>query len=151
MIPEEDRGPAWLRDYSAIEADISKMEEFAKQLRDEVTKNYAPHLEYVNEDMSVQLPPVDPRFGELYSFLTVHRESLAGTNEIVHHYRDATGGFATAADEVSKNYGNADAFSAARVKDVEVALDKTAAAKPTAPVTTDPYAATDTDIPEVNY
>jgi hypothetical protein len=113
-----------------------------------VTKNYAPHLAYVNDDMSVQLPPVDARFGELYSFLTVHRESLVGTNEIVHHYRDATGGFATAAAEVSAEYGKSDAFSSARVNDVEVALDKTAAAKPTG-TTGVPAGTSTTDNPEV--
>jgi hypothetical protein len=37
MIPEEDRGPAWLRDYGYtdfgdIEADLVAMEEFAKKL-----------------------------------------------------------------------------------------------------------------------
>ncbi|HEY0698611.1 MAG TPA: hypothetical protein VGD43_12475 [Micromonospora sp.] len=129
-IPEEDLPPRWLRDYGAIEADISRMEEFAAKLRAEVTQNYAPHLEYVNEDMTVQLPPVPAGFAELHSFLTAHRETMADTNEVVHHFRDATGGFATAAAEVSANYSNADAFSAARVRDVEQALDKTAAAKP---------------------
>lgn len=150
MIPEEDRGPAWLSDYGTIEADISRMEEFAKKLHDEVTKNYAPHLQYVNDDMTVQLPPVDTRFGELYSFLTTHHESLSSTNEIVHYYRDATGGFAVAASDISTEYSKTDAFSAARVNDVEVALDKTAAAKPTAPDgSTTSETPTNTDNPEV--
>jgi len=39
MIPEEDRGPAWLRDYGyadfgQIEADIQAMERFAATLAD---------------------------------------------------------------------------------------------------------------------
>jgi hypothetical protein len=119
-----------LRDYGTIEADISKMEQFADVLRTEVVKNYEPHLQYVNDDMTVQLPPVDSRFGELHSFLIAHRESMVNTNDVVHFYRDATGGFATAAAEVSANYSKTDAFSAARVKDVVTALDKTPAAPP---------------------
>ena len=131
MIPEHDRGPAWLRDYRAIEADISRMERFAASLRTEVVTNYNPHLAYLDDDMAVQLPAVDSRFGELHSFLSAHREVLASTNEIVHYYRDATGGFATAAGEISANYADADAYAAANVKEVAAALDRTAAARPT--------------------
>jgi hypothetical protein len=76
-----------LRDYGTIEADISKMEQFADVLRTEVVKNYEPHLQYVNDDMTVQLPPVDSRFGELHSILIAHRESMVNTNDVVHFYR----------------------------------------------------------------
>jgi hypothetical protein len=137
VIPEEDRGPAWLRDYGVVDVDMHRMEEFAAQLRTEVTASYAPRLEYIDDDVTAPLPPVDARFEELHSFLTAHRESLAGTNEIVHYYRDASGGFATAAAEISASYGRSDAFAAARVGDVEAALGKTAVAEPTDPRKTD--------------
>ncbi|MBE1487001.1 hypothetical protein [Plantactinospora soyae] len=130
MIPEEDRGPAWLRDYGgSIEADIQRMEEFAKQLTAEVQKNYVPHMEEVQADMLPDLPgPVD--FPELFEFMTAHRTVQQDTSTRVWEVGDGTGGLATAAETVSKNYGQADAFSHARVRDVENALDQTTAAPP---------------------
>lgn len=132
-IPDEDLPPSWLRDYGDIEADISKMEEFAAKLHAEVTQNYAPHLEYVYEDMRAKVPDPCDAFSELVTFLQTHHASQQATTNLVHFFRDATGGFATAASEVSASYGKADAFAHARVKEVEAALDKTAAARPADP------------------
>lgn len=128
MIPEEDRGPAWLRDYGgSIEADIQRMEEFAKQLMAEVQKSYVPHMEEVQSDMLPDLPaPV--AFPELHSFMHAHREAQQNTSDRVWDVGNGTGGLATAAETVSKNYGKADAFSYARVRDVENALDQTGVA-----------------------
>jgi hypothetical protein len=137
-IPEEDLPPSWLRDYGNLEADISKMEEFAAKLHAEVTQNYAPHLEYVYDDMTVKVPDPCDAFTELVTFLQTHHASQQATTNLVHFFRDATGGFATAASEVSANYDKADAFAHARVKEVETALDKTAAARPADPGPTIP-------------
>ncbi|MEN3612590.1 hypothetical protein [Plantactinospora sp. ZYX-F-223] len=134
MIPEEDRGPAWLRDYGgAIEADIQRMEEFAQQLLAEVQKNYVPHMEEVQSDMLPNLPAPNAGFAELVSFFEAHRNVQQDTSTRVWDVGDGTGGLATAAEKVSKNYGNADAFSQARVRDVEKALDETGAAAPPPP------------------
>jgi len=133
VIPEEDRGPAWLRDYGgSIEADIQRMEEFAKQLMAEVQKNYVPHMEEVQSDMLPDLPaPV--AFPELHSFMDAHRQAQQNTSDRVWDVGDGTGGLATAAQTVSKNYGQADAFSYARVRDVENALNQTGVAAPPSP------------------
>ena len=139
-IPEEDLPPSWLRDYGGIEADVTKMEEFAAKLHAEVTQNYAPHLQYVYEDMTAEVPAPYSAFAELVAFLQTHHTSQQATTNLVHFFRDATGGFATAASEVSANYGQADAFVHARVKEVEAALDKTAAARPPEPGSTVPTA-----------
>ncbi|GAA3769785.1 hypothetical protein GCM10022225_65750 [Plantactinospora mayteni] len=129
MIPEEDRGPAWLRDYGgAIEADIQRMEEFAQQLLAEVQKNYVPHMEEVQSDMLPNLPSPHDGFAELVSFFEAHRNVQQDTSTRVWDVGDGTGGLATAAETVSRNYGQADAFSRARVSDVETALDETGAA-----------------------
>jgi hypothetical protein len=133
VIPEEDLPPSWLRDYGDIEADVSRMEEFAKKLNSEVTNNYAPHLAYVTDDMQTKLPGVYTDFPELHDFQTAYMATAQDTSDNVYFYGQATDGFAVAADEVSKQYQNSDAFSAARVSDVESALDKTAAAAPQAP------------------
>ncbi len=41
--PDEDLGPAWLRDYGRIEADIEAMSQFARGLTAEIQDNYLPH------------------------------------------------------------------------------------------------------------
>jgi len=132
-LPEEDLPPAWLRDYRAIEADITKMEEFAAKLDAEVRENYGPHLPYVLDDMQARIPEAAPDFGELAAFLTTHDIAARDTTNLVHFYQNATGGFASAATEVSHKYREVDAFAAASLADVEAALDQTAAAKPQTP------------------
>ena len=124
-IPEEDRGPSWLRDYGAIEADIQRMEEFAAKLRAEVMNNYAPHLELVARDMATPIPQPDARFGELVGFLQAHQVAQVNTANAITYHGNETGGFAEAASEISQNYGAADAFAHARVSVVEQALNGT--------------------------
>lgn len=129
-LPEEDLGPAWLRNYGdSIEADIQRMEEFAAALEAEVKDHYIPHMQRLQEDMIAELPPPVEAFAELTSFMQTHQVAQQSTSDIVYTVGNATGGFAYAAKTVSENYGNADAFSAARVTEVEAALNQTAAVK----------------------
>ncbi|GAA4694646.1 hypothetical protein [Phytohabitans rumicis] len=130
MGPADDRGPAWLGGYAQIEADISRMEEFAAKLRTEVLDNYVPHLSHVTDDMAVDLPGPAAAFEELTNFLRVHRASQLNTSDLVYFYQEATWGLAVAAAEVSAQYGAVDAFTAARATEVEAALNRTAAAAP---------------------
>jgi len=120
MLPEEDLPPSWLRDYGQIEADVARMEEFAVKLRGEVEGNYAPHLDSVYADMLVELPTPPAQFGELSAFILAHHETSQTAANNTFHFRDATGGFAIAAEKVSQQYRN-----------VERALDQTAAVAPT--------------------
>jgi hypothetical protein len=129
VIPEEDLPPAWLRDFGSIEVDIRRMEEFAASLENELRQSYMPHLDEIKISVSHQLPKQHSQFAELFGFLEAHRDAQQDTVTAVYAHRDATGGFAVAAQEVSKNYGNADAFAAARQRDVQAALDQTAVAK----------------------
>ncbi len=129
MIPEEDRGPAWLRDYgyadfSQIEADIQAMEQFAAKLSENVKGSYAPHLASVTDAMSTRLPNPPGEFVELASFLVAHSEAQDVTHQNVYNYANGTQGLATAAAEVSKKYSGADAFAHAKVSDVNQALEK---------------------------
>lgn len=133
VIPEEDLPPTWLRDYGAVEADISRLEEFAAKLDAEVREHYAPHLTYVYNDMGVQIPPPYAEFAELASFLTTHHMAAQDTTDLVHFYQNATGAFATAAAEVSARYRESDAFAAARVRDVDAAFAGTSVVKPLGP------------------
>lgn len=129
MIPEEDRGPSWLRDYGttdfgAIEADIRAMEEFAARLAANVKDSYAPHLSTVSTSMLTRLPNPPGEFVELLSFLTAHNEAQDVTHQNVYNYANGTQGFASAAADISKKYRGSDAFAEARVADVNKAFDR---------------------------
>lgn len=129
VIPEEDRGPAWLRDYGHtdfgdIAADIAAMEEFAKKLAAEVQNNYAPHLTRVSDAMLTQLPPPAATFPELVDFMTAHHAAQETTQLNVYSFADGTNHFARVAESISNEYRGTDAFSQARVNDVDKAFDK---------------------------
>jgi hypothetical protein len=122
MLPPEDRGPVWLSDWQQIEADIAAMADFAKKLRAEVEVNYAPHASRVTDDMTTPLPSPPTSFTELVDLLETHHAAEQDTANMVYYYTDRTGGLADAAATISERYQDADAFSAARVTDVEAAL-----------------------------
>jgi hypothetical protein len=139
MIPEEDRGPAWLRDYGttdfgAIEADIEAMEQFAAKLAANVKDSYAPHMSTVSDSMLTRLPDPDATFVELSSFLVAHNEAQDVTHQNVYNYANGTQGFANAAADISKQYSGSDAFARARVSDVDKALDRVGIPEATTPV-----------------
>lgn len=139
-LPEEDLGPTWLRDYGDIEVDIDQLADFAAALQAEVTDNYIPHLARLYDDMSARAPDPCDAFPELVTFLQTHQASQQATTDLVHFYRDASGGLAVAAGEISKRYGDSDAFSAALVRVVEQELNRTAAAPPRSPTGTEAVA-----------
>jgi hypothetical protein len=122
MIPEEDRPPAWLADYGAIDADIQAMADFAADLNKEVVDGYGPHLSLVTTSMLTPLPAADPNFPELQQFLDHHYEVQTATYSNAYNYRDSTGELATAAKTISTEYSGSDAFSRAQVNDVDKAL-----------------------------
>ncbi|WP_030486689.1 hypothetical protein [Micromonospora chokoriensis] len=122
MIPEENRPAPWLRGYGGIEADISQLREFADRLAAEVESNYAPHLSYIAEDMSAKLPNPCDAFVELVTFLHAHHETQQATADMVYAVRGTTGHLAAAAGQVATHYADSDAFTAARVVDVQQAL-----------------------------
>ncbi|MFF5174377.1 hypothetical protein ACFY3U_17300 [Micromonospora sp. NPDC000089] len=122
MIPEEDRPASWLGDYGGIEADIRQMREFADRLRAEVERHYAPHLSYITDDMKAAIPNPCDAFIELVQFLQAHHQTQQATADAVYAVRDQTGHMAGAASTIATKYSQADAFSAARVTDVEYAL-----------------------------
>jgi hypothetical protein len=129
MIPDEDRGPAWLRDYGFtdfgnIEADIAAMEEFAKKLAADVQNNYVPHLAGVTDAMLTQLPAAATTFPELVDFLTTHRDAQDVTQQNVFAFAAGTSSFATVAETLSHDYRGTDARSHARVSDVKTAFDE---------------------------
>jgi hypothetical protein len=129
MIPEEDRGPSWLRDYGFtdfgdIAADIAAMEEFAKKLAADVEKNYVPHMAGVTSAMLTRLPQAADTFPELGAFLAAHQSAQDMTQANIYNFANGTHHFASAAQTISAQYRGSDAFSRAKVKDVNDAFDK---------------------------
>jgi hypothetical protein len=127
MIPEEDRGPAWLRDYGFtdfgdIAADINAMQEYAQKLAADLSDNYAPHLNGMSTAMSTPLPEPDSRFYELGSFIESHRSVHDLTEQNVYAFGQGTHALATAAQKVSSDYQGSDAFSHATVSDIHRTL-----------------------------
>jgi hypothetical protein len=86
--------------------------------------------------MSKRLPDPPAEFYELSSFLIVHNNAQNVTHGNVYNYAGGTEGFAKAAADISQKYSGSDAFSHAKVKDVDKAFDKVG-------IPTDPTAATD--------
>jgi hypothetical protein len=127
MIPEEDRGPSWLRDYGYtdfgdIAADIHAMEEYAKKLAADLEANYAPHMATVSAAMLTRLPEPNAAFYELTTFLESHKTAQEVTHENVYAYANGTDALAGAAKEISGMYQGSDAFARATVKDVDATL-----------------------------
>ena len=137
MLPEEDRPPAWLADYGAIEADIQAMEDFAAGLAKEVETGYGPHLDLVTTSMMTTLPAA-PNFPELQAFLMQHHDVQTATFSNAFNFREGTGQFASAAKTISHEYRGSDAFSHARVADVDNAFAVADSAPPTSDGTVTP-------------
>ena len=130
-IPEEDRGPAWLRDYGYtdfgdIAADIAAMEEFATKLAADVQNNYAPHMTSVSDAMLTRLPVPSESFPELGSFLQAHTEAQVTTQKNVYNFANGTNQLASAAKSIGAKYRDSDAFSHAKVADVNTAFKEAA-------------------------
>jgi hypothetical protein len=136
MIPEENQPAGWLRGYGGIESDIRQMREFAERLQDEVTRNYAPHLSYIADDLKAAIPNPADAFVELVQFLQAHHETQTATAQVVWGMVPATGHLAEAAALIAGKYQHSDAFTAARVADVERALARpaTTVPRPTPPL-----------------
>lgn len=141
-LPEEDRGPAWLRDYGrgsgytksdamtgydegALAVDLASLVDFADALENEHTLDYRPHVDVVFKDMSAK--PADPQanFVELVQSMSWQRELLVQTSDALVKHDKAVQAFVAAARDISKQYGEADALSSARAQDVNRTLAPT--------------------------
>jgi hypothetical protein len=156
-LPEEDKGPAWLRDWSsktghteldtftgsvdpnALAVDITSLLAFAKALQNEHENDFRPHVRMVFEDMSAAPAQPDARFVELTETMTHHRDMLVQTSTALANHDAAVIAFVQAAEAISKEYRGADAMSSAKVSDVDTQLAAPAAAA--APTAITPQAA----------
>lgn len=136
-LPEEDKGPAWLRDWGSktgytrtdsstgyvdgqsLAVDINSLVAFADALQTEHEQDYRPHVREVFDGMSAQPAGPDERFVELNEVMVHHRDMLVQTSTALANHDKAIIAFVDAARAISEEYRGADALSAAKVDDVE--------------------------------
>jgi hypothetical protein len=154
-IPQEDLPPVWIRDYDSlydiggnanaggdggtgVKVDTPAMKDFAAALDKNVDADYVPHARKVFDDMTARVTPTDG-FLELQSALDMHRKVQTAATRNVAGHANGTKAFAFAADKISKEYAETDAYAAARMDDVMRYLGTTPAQTGTTdPSTTDP-------------
>jgi hypothetical protein len=138
-IPEEDRGPAWLRNYGTgsgtierydygmtgvMEVDVQSLVDFADALEKENDLDYRPLAQTVVNDMAIETPAAPPGFEELFATMQRHRDVLVEGQAAIHHHDIAVVAFIAAARTISAKYSETDAMSAAKVRDVHALLPK---------------------------
>ena len=133
-IPDEDLGPAWLRDYGSlhnignqsatgdggtgVRADLPAMQDFAAALEKNLYDDYEPHARKVLDDMSVR-PTSTLGFAELDAVLRQQQQvNFVASDNLANHGTGALR-FARAIKEISQNYARSDAFAAASLNDVQ--------------------------------
>jgi hypothetical protein len=109
-------------DFSQIEADVTAMEQFATKLQGDVSKNYDTHAPVVQQLLLTILPDPPADFVELSSFLVVHNDAQNISQKNVYNFSEGTTQFAQVAKDVSADYRGSDAFSHAKVADVDRAF-----------------------------
>lgn len=113
-----------LSSINGIEADIAAMEEFAAGLKADLVDNYMPHADAAAEAMLATLPTGGP-FYDLHLFMYAHQQAQDATQQNLDGYIDGTYTFATTAEDISAKYRGADAFSRAKLSDVDKAFQGT--------------------------
>ncbi|MBB5871628.1 hypothetical protein F4553_005007 [Allocatelliglobosispora scoriae] len=118
-ISEEDLGPRWLRDYGDVNVDVATLLKFGNSLIAELDLDYKPHAMKIFDDMSVPDGYSSAEFFELVDALATHRTVRVETTTSLARHADGIFAFGSAAKEISNNYGEADAYSGAKVGYVE--------------------------------
>jgi hypothetical protein len=119
-IPDEDLGPAWLRDDVSVNVEVDSLKTFAKALLEDLEKNFGTHLPQVYEAMSVHACVGDGMFfDEMNQVRTKHYECLDAVTTLLQNHAQGTYAMAMGAETVAKNYGDADALAKVKARDVE--------------------------------
>ncbi|HZM74766.1 MAG TPA: hypothetical protein VFC19_03515 [Candidatus Limnocylindrales bacterium] len=139
-LPEEDKGPAWLRDWGSktgftgtdsfsgyvdgqsLAVDIDSLVAFANALQAEHEQDFRPHVREVFEGMAAEPAGPDARFIELNEVMLHHRDMLVQTSTALANHDTAIMAFCAAARAISEEYRGADAMAAAKVSDIEQTL-----------------------------
>jgi hypothetical protein len=118
-----DDSPRWLSGYRAIEVDPSGLDRFAGAIEDEVEGNFRPHTHdlFAVYELGV-------RFGaghispDVLAAREKHHQCLQGAADQLASFINASQILIQVARQIAKNYGAADAMSAASIKEIEDTL-----------------------------
>jgi hypothetical protein len=140
-IPEEDKGPAWLRDYGeksgnletdtrwgyqvekdSFAVDLKGLQEFGAKLKTELEQDYVPHANTAVTYMATEVTVLPEAFLELCSAVDHQSKSLDALRDHLTRHYEAVKAFAEFATKMATTYGNVDATAEASVRDVETNL-----------------------------
>jgi hypothetical protein len=127
VIPDEDLGPAWLRDEVSIDVQIDGLRSFAQALLQDLDKNFGTHLPQIYDVMSKHACVGDGLFFvEMDEVRNRHYECLTAIVNLLRDYASGTYAMGKGADTVAKNYTDADSLAHVRVRDVDSVMQTTA-------------------------
>lgn len=145
-LPPEDRPSQFISDYKDIEVKVDDLDTFAKSLMSELEQNYLPHRDKVAEELAVGDVYTNQSFTEFIEALQKHTEVRQLTLNRLFDHGDGTGTLSTAAEIISKNYGSADAYSAATTRDVDSVIATPPATTNDTPINTNTTVRTDPQV-----
>ena len=125
-MPDEDLGPAFLRDEVSIDVQVDGLRSFSQALLQDLEKNFGTHLPQVYDVMSKHACVGDGMFfAEMDEVRTRHYECLTSIVNLLRDYATGTYAMGKGAETVAKNYGDADSMAHVKVSDVENVMQPT--------------------------
>jgi hypothetical protein len=119
-IPQEDLGPAWLRNEKSIDVRVDGLQTFAQALLEDLDKNFSTHVPQVYDVMSKQSCVGDGMFfAEMDTVRERHYECLTAVVNVLRDVAKGTYVVGKGAETVAQNYGDADNMAQVNVKDVD--------------------------------
>jgi hypothetical protein len=135
-IPDEDLGPAFLRDEVSIDVQVEGLRSFSRALLQDLEKNFGTHVPQVYDVMSKHACVGDGMFfPEMDAVRNRHYECLTSIVNLLRDYATGTYAMGKGAETVAKNYSDADSLAHVKATDVDKVLK---------PETTGPTATTQT-------
>lgn len=125
---DDSEGPS---DYPVLSVDLQALSDVAVALRQEVDGNLVRHITQLNAAYSMGVDFGAASHSEnVKQARKVYHDCLVEITDLLSKYVQAGEVFATAIDEIVKQYGASDAMAKARVGDVNKAIDDAAAVTP---------------------
>jgi hypothetical protein len=116
----DDDTPPWLRSYHDVQVDLHGLHDFANGVDGAADKNFAPRTTQLQTDYAsgVQFGWNNPS-GQVDAAKRKYHAALTVITQQIEAYIEASKILADAARRAAQRYGDADAMSAAKSKDIE--------------------------------
>jgi hypothetical protein len=143
-IPDDDLGPAFLRDDVTIDVQVDGLRSFAQALLQDLDKNFGTHVPLVYDVMSKHACVGDGMFfAEMDEVRNRHYDCLTSIVNLLRDYATGTYAMGKGAETVASKYADADSMAHVKVTDVQRVMQPATAgapvtaSTPAAPVSTD--------------